>query len=45
MKEYVFANECAAHDERRKFINRNFSVSLIAFDPSRDAYVFDVYGG
>lgn len=28
---------------RREFINRGCSVSLIAFDPSRDVYAFDVY--
>lgn len=42
MNEYTYATERQAHDERRKHINTGRSVSLVAFDPGRNAYVFDV---
>lgn len=41
--EHTFTDEATAYAERRTFINRGISVSLIAFDPERNAYVFDTY--
>lgn len=42
MSEYTFTSERQAHDARRKYINAGRPVSLIAFDPSRNVYTFDV---
>lgn len=41
--EHTFTDEMEAYRKRREFITLGFSVSLIAFDTSRDVYVFDVY--
>lgn len=41
--EYTFAHEMAAHAVRREMINKGTQVSLIAFDTSRNLYVFDTY--
>lgn len=45
MSEFTFADERQAHDERRKYISAGRSVSLIAFDPARGVYAFDVEAG
>ena len=42
-KEYTFTTEAAAKSSRRNDINAGRSVSLIAFDPSRNLYVYDRY--
>lgn len=41
-REYSYDREAAARDARRGFISRGYVVSLIAFDPSRGLYAFDV---
>lgn len=43
-RESVHSSESAARAARRSFKARGLSVSLLAYDPARDAYVFDVYG-
>lgn len=41
--EYTFKSEKSAHRIRRNYINRGcFIVSLIAYDPARNVYAFDV---
>jgi hypothetical protein len=42
--EKTFKNETAAHTARRSLIGKGVAVSLIAYDPSRDLFVFDVLG-
>jgi hypothetical protein len=42
MTEHTYASESAAHDARRQYIDAGRAVSLVAYDPARDAYVFDV---
>ena len=42
MTEQTYTNEATARTERRTLINRGKAVSLIAFDPERNVYVFDV---
>jgi hypothetical protein len=39
--ERLYVDEQAAHAARRQLINKGMRVSLIAYDPSRDRYVFD----
>ena len=41
--EYTFTSEAEAHARRREFIAAGRPVSLVAFDGSREMYVFDVY--
>lgn len=41
-KEFGYADEEAAHLARRVFIEGGSQVTLIAFDPSRNLYTFDV---
>lgn len=41
-KEITWKNEEFAHRHRRELIDSGHSVSLIAFDPSRNLYVFDL---
>ncbi len=41
--EKTFQNEAEAHRVRRQYINSGRMVSLIAYDPSRNVYVFDLY--
>ena len=41
--EHTFRDEARAHAARRHYINQGACVSLIAFDGSRDVYVFDLY--
>jgi len=41
--EFKHSTEQAAHAVRRSLINKGKRVSLVAFDPSRNLYVFDVY--
>lgn len=47
MREYTYPNtptgEQQAHVERRAWIISGFQVSLIALDPSRDVFTFDLY--
>ena len=43
MREYGYHSSAEAHRERRKWIQRGRTVSLVAYDPERDLYVFDVY--
>ncbi len=43
MREYTYVNESDARADRRAWIESGKSVSLIAYDPSRDRYTFDVY--
>lgn len=40
--EYAFSREIDAHNKRREFIAKGYTVSLIAYDPDRNKYVFDV---
>lgn len=40
--EHTADTERAAHTARRAAINAGASVSLIAYDPSRDVYAWDV---
>lgn len=40
--EHTYKTDIEAHAARRVFINKGTSVSLIAYDGSRDLYVFDV---
>lgn len=42
-KEHTYTDETEAHRKRREFIRLGFSVSLIAYDPSRERFVFDVF--
>jgi len=42
--EHIYPTEGMAKIERRKLISEGWSVSLIAFDPERNMYVFDVFG-
>ena len=42
-EEQTYTDESKAHRVRRGYINLGYNVSLIAYDPSRDAYVFDVW--
>jgi hypothetical protein len=45
--EYTYSNtapgENLARMERRAFIARGFDVSLIALDPTRNVFTYDVY--
>lgn len=40
--EKAFKSELAAKSARRELINEGRAVSLIALDPGRDLYVFDL---
>lgn len=40
--ENTFRTEQFAKDTRRELINLGINVSLIAYDPSREVYVFDI---
>lgn len=40
--EMTHRNEAGAHALRRQFVNNGGIVSLIAFDPDRNLYVFDI---
>lgn len=42
MNEQTFTSETQARVARRTHINKGRSVSLIAYDPSRELYVFDI---
>lgn len=42
--ERTFSTEAGARSARRALINRGMPVSLIAFDPTRNLFAFDVYG-
>ena len=42
MPEIITITEAKAHDVRRRFINQGMAVSLVAYDPARDVYAFDV---
>ena len=42
LAEYTATTEEEAHHKRGKLIVLGFQVSLIAYDPCRDLYVFDV---
>ena len=42
MNEHTYPTESEARDARRRYINQGHSVSLLAFDGSRDLYVFDL---
>lgn len=42
MGEKIFRSETYAHRIRRQYILDGHQVSLVAFDPSRNRYVFDV---
>lgn len=41
MTEHTYPHETDAHSARRQLIQKGRQVSLIAFDPSRNVYVFD----
>lgn len=41
-KEYTFTGETSAYVARREMLRSGFNVSLIAYDPSRNVYAFDV---
>jgi len=41
MQEFTFTTEREAVMAQRGFISRGVTVSLIAYDPERDVYVFD----
>lgn len=41
--EQTFTTEHAARSARRDLINTGHRVSLLALDPSRNLYVFDLY--
>jgi hypothetical protein len=41
--EFTHSTEQAAHAVRRSLIDQGRKVSLVAFDPSRNLYVFDLY--
>ena len=41
MKEHTYSTEVAAKAARRRMISEGWMVSLIAYDPARDLYVFD----
>lgn len=41
--EQTFTTEHAARSARRDLINAGHTVSLLALDPTRDLYVFDLY--
>lgn len=40
-REHTAATELDAHAARRRLINAGHPVSLVAYDPTRDLYVFD----
>ena len=42
-KEMTFTTEDQARTTRREYIDKGFRVSLLALDPARDLYVFDLY--
>ena len=42
MREYMYTREEDARRQRRDFIDSGHSVSLLAFDPRRNKFVFDV---
>lgn len=42
VREYLYAREEDARRQRREYIESGHDVSLIAFDPSRERYTFDV---
>lgn len=44
MTEFKFNSEIVAHDVRRRLIGQGREVSLVAFDPERGKYVFDLHG-
>ena len=41
--EKTYRHEEEARDARRTLINSGQEVSLIAYDPARDLYAFDLY--
>ncbi|AXQ52894.1 hypothetical protein SEA_NEFERTHENA_30 [Microbacterium phage Neferthena] len=41
-KEYTYTNEKSAKDQRRRLINKGKDVTLIAFDPAREVYAFNL---
>lgn len=43
MTEFKFNSEVVALDVRRRLIDKGREVSLLAFDPARGKYVFDLY--
>jgi hypothetical protein len=43
MQEWQYEREDDARESRRELIRLGKEVSLIAYDPSRDVYTFDVY--
>lgn len=42
MAEMLYETEALAQNTRRALINAGIAVSLIAYDPARRLYVFDV---
>ena len=42
MAEFTYTNEGEAKRIRRMFIDRGRRTSLIAFDPAREVFAFDV---
>lgn len=43
MTEHTYRTEKVAHEARRAMILKGVKVSLVAFDTSRNVYVFDSY--
>lgn len=41
--EHTYKAESAAHAVRREYVERGVAVTLVAFDPSRNVYVFDTF--
>lgn len=45
MSEQTYRRETDAHEARRELIARGVPVSLIAYDPTRALYVYDIESG